>query len=296
MHTTLSDDNPFEKDRYGFAWAHIPKAGDAHLDFGCNNGQFLETLNKTTNIKLLSGLDIDRKCIQAAQTTYPDFDIHHLKNTIPIPYQDNTFDSITVMEVLEHVYEQEALIDEFYRILKPNGKLIISVPGKHLFSFLDRGNIQFTFPRIFRWYYLRTHSLEEYHYNYVDNPDGLIGCVSAKKMWHEHFTHKKIKRLIGRTKMGSPIFDGSGYFREPIDLIDKLTGRLNIFAKFVEWLKRLDRDLFSSYNVFCVTSKPSKPLDSKLRMHQINDAMAELSNQSNIDQTEKERLLNHSID
>jgi glycosyltransferase involved in cell wall biosynthesis/SAM-dependent methyltransferase len=52
-----------------------------------------------------------------------------------IQYPDNTFDFIYCSHVLEHVPDDRKAINELYRVLKPDGKAIISVP---LFRFLDK--------------------------------------------------------------------------------------------------------------------------------------------------------------
>ena len=46
-----------------------------------------------------------------------------------IPYDDNTFDLIITSHVLEHVPDDYIALQEFYRILKPNGKVIILIPS-----------------------------------------------------------------------------------------------------------------------------------------------------------------------
>jgi ubiquinone/menaquinone biosynthesis C-methylase UbiE len=45
-----------------------------------------------------------------------------------IPCPSESFDALLCSEVLEHVPDPMAAIDEFYRILKPNGVLIITAP------------------------------------------------------------------------------------------------------------------------------------------------------------------------
>ena len=62
----------------------------------------------------------------------PDI-IHDLK-TLPLPFEDNSFDEIHAYEVLEHLYQQGDYISffaeftEYYRILKPSGLMFITVP------------------------------------------------------------------------------------------------------------------------------------------------------------------------
>jgi SAM-dependent methyltransferase len=43
-------------------------------------------------------------------------------------FESNSFDSVVCLEVLEHTQNPVRLIEEIYRILKPGGKLLLSVP------------------------------------------------------------------------------------------------------------------------------------------------------------------------
>lgn len=255
MHTTLSKTNPYGADRYGFAWEHVPQNGEAHLDFGCNDGQFLHDLSKSKHIENLFGLDISRDYVKQAQQLYPELDVRHLTSTTPLPFADNMFDSISILDVIEHVYEQKSLMAEFQRVLKPDGILIMTAPQRHIFSFLDRGNLQLVFPSLFRWYYLRKHSAEEYNYNYVNNPDGLVGCVSAKKRWHEHFSRKKMKKLLSPAKFSVHDFDGTGLLHHVLETIDFILRRPPFLKNPIKWLTKLDNKLFASHSLFCVASK-----------------------------------------
>tara|TARA_Y100000310_G_scaffold170217_1_gene170368 strand:+ start:270 stop:719 length:450 start_codon:yes stop_codon:yes gene_type:complete len=45
-----------------------------------------------------------------------------------IPFKNNTFDSIVINQVLEHVFEPETFIREVKRVLKKNGHLLLTVP------------------------------------------------------------------------------------------------------------------------------------------------------------------------
>ncbi|QOI98461.1 MAG: methyltransferase domain-containing protein [Flammeovirgaceae bacterium] len=46
----------------------------------------------------------------------------------PLSLPDNQFDTIIISEVFEHIAEPEVLWSELARILKPNGKMLVSVP------------------------------------------------------------------------------------------------------------------------------------------------------------------------
>lgn len=64
-----------------------------------------------------------------------------------IPRPDNTYNAIVCTQVLEHVEFPQQVINEFYRILKPEGKLFLTAPQgarvhgepHHFFNFTEYG-------------------------------------------------------------------------------------------------------------------------------------------------------------
>src|SRR5512143_942630 len=102
MHTRIEADNPFGWDRYGFAWQHVRAGGAAHLDFGCGDGRFLAAL-RGKGIGRLVGLDGSQEAVQRAREGPAGLDIRHLRCTIPLPFADKEFSSVSLMDVLEHV-------------------------------------------------------------------------------------------------------------------------------------------------------------------------------------------------
>lgn len=53
---------------------------------------------------------------------------HHVDLTETLPFSDNSFDTIILSDVLEHIPEPGRLWSEMYRILAPKGVAIINVP------------------------------------------------------------------------------------------------------------------------------------------------------------------------
>ena len=256
MRTVITPENPHGYDRYGFAWEHIPECSSVHLDFGCYHGVFLNSLNRKS-VRRSVGVDISGDAVEKAKILFPELEVIHILRTTPLPFDDNMFTSITVLDVLEHVDEQDALIDELYRVLKDNGVLILTVPGRHFFSFVDLGNFKFVFPRLHRWYYCRNHSVAEYDYRYVSNPDGLVGDISTKKRWHQHFSQEELNKLLSKSGFTEVVFDGTGFFVRAISCFDLLLRRFGVFRALFDKIKRLDAKFFSSCNLFCVASKPN---------------------------------------
>lgn len=45
-----------------------------------------------------------------------------------MPFEDNSFDRVIASEILEHVHEDEAVMAEIFRVVKPGGLVAVSVP------------------------------------------------------------------------------------------------------------------------------------------------------------------------
>ena len=254
MHTKISPENPYEHGRWAFAWEHIARGGASHLDFGCHDGAFLNSLNDK-GIGRLVGVDVSEEAVRKGRQRFPELEIIKISDTPVLPFEDGVFSSASILDVLEHLCEQAELLRELRRVLADKGRLIVTVPGRHLFSFLDMGNLKFLFPRLHRWYYRRSHSREEYEQRYVSNPEGLIGDVSDKKRWHEHFSRGKLRNLLTETGFSVIDFDGTGYFRRVIIDVRYFMGWIRPMRRALTRLERLDARRFESSNLFCVAEK-----------------------------------------
>jgi demethylmenaquinone methyltransferase/2-methoxy-6-polyprenyl-1,4-benzoquinol methylase len=51
-----------------------------------------------------------------------------------LPFEDNTFDRILVVDALHHFYDQRQAISEMIRVLKPKGRMVIEEPDINLFA------------------------------------------------------------------------------------------------------------------------------------------------------------------
>ena len=83
-----------------------------------------------------------------------NWDISHIdivSDITAIPEPDASFDAILCSEVLEHIPEPTHALDEFYRLLKPGGNLILTAPFSSLVH------------------------MAPYHY-----------CTGFSKYWYEH--------------------------------------------------------------------------------------------------------------
>jgi SAM-dependent methyltransferase len=136
-----------------------------------------------------------------------------IRKNAPIDLEPGSFDTASLIGVVEHVHDQKHLLRKLHLLLKKHGVLLIAVPGKHLLSFLDMGNLKFVFPTAHRLAYSFLHSGEEYQKRYVECRNGLFGDIETEKMWHEHFTSNSMRRLLHACGFELLEWDGQGFFQ-----------------------------------------------------------------------------------
>lgn len=89
------------------------------IDIGCGSKPY----EKLFDVEKYIGLDIE---VSGHDHTNELVDCYYDGKTIP--YKDNSFDSAFSSEVFEHIFNLEEILNEIQRVLKPKGKLLITVP------------------------------------------------------------------------------------------------------------------------------------------------------------------------
>jgi ubiquinone/menaquinone biosynthesis C-methylase UbiE len=101
---------------------HIPP-GVRLLDVGCGqSAAFLRSLSA----RIEYGVGVDFK-VEAMQRG--NIQTMQLKLDQKLPFADSSFHVVTLLAVLEHLDYEALILQEIYRVLKPAGQLILTVPS-----------------------------------------------------------------------------------------------------------------------------------------------------------------------
>lgn len=111
----------------------LHREGLALLDAGCGTGGFLAWIDRRADIDRLCGIDLSAEAIAVAREEAPRADLA-VGQLHALPYEDGTFDVITLTDVLQHVDEKDeaATLRELLRVLRSGGALLVRTnAGRH---------------------------------------------------------------------------------------------------------------------------------------------------------------------
>ena len=111
------------------------QGGDSILEVGFGSGLTFLSLNEM--YKKIHGLDLSCDVNEVAQvfaplSIYPDL---RNGNVLDMPYQDQQFDTVLLISILEHLKPEEldCALQEIKRVLKPGGQIVYGVPVERPF-------------------------------------------------------------------------------------------------------------------------------------------------------------------
>lgn len=87
------------------------------LDIGSGEGKLNDYLN-----------DCEYYPVDIIPRDLPNFKLANIETEI-LPYPDHSFDTVTITQVLEHLTNYVGVLREAHRVLKPRGKLVITIPN-----------------------------------------------------------------------------------------------------------------------------------------------------------------------
>jgi len=109
-------------------------AGGTVVDIGCGRGRFLAALDARHSLTgrgwSLYGVDFSHAQITAASERLP-YAFAQLNIENGVPYETGSISVIYAGEVIEHLYNPDAFLDECFRVLRSGGTAVFTTPNLH---------------------------------------------------------------------------------------------------------------------------------------------------------------------
>jgi len=101
------------------------------LEVGCSSGHITEYLNEQRCIEEIYNYDIDKAFVEITNIKKEELNLHKVKridhlsiqDTLSLPYENNFFDLIVVLAIVEHLpfENRHVYVDNYYKKLKVGG-------------------------------------------------------------------------------------------------------------------------------------------------------------------------------
>lgn len=149
---------------------HLPKNRKV-LDAGCGIGGFLLSFKNVYENRYI-GVDFSISALKTLRR-YDESQLVVKSNVLNLPFSESSFDMVVSLGVVEHFEDGPVdALKECYRVLKPGGMLICSVP----FANLIRHLIYPVYRVAFRYLFGKTKNFSEYRYT---KREMVIFCQTA---------------------------------------------------------------------------------------------------------------------
>ena len=105
----------------------------AVLDVACGEGYGSFLMADVAHTVI--GVDISDEAVRHASSVYNKPNLKFLHGSATnLVFPDDLFDVVVSFETIEHLAEQEQMLAEIRRVLRPNGALVISSPNRPIYS------------------------------------------------------------------------------------------------------------------------------------------------------------------
>lgn len=121
---------PVQREAYYLALNDYVEDGDAVLDVGCGLGYGLDLL--AIKASAVTGIDVDPKaiawCRERDEGRNPRLAGLHVYDGDRLPFEDDSFDVVTSVDVIEHVPDYHAFLRELVRVARR--AVVVSTPNR----------------------------------------------------------------------------------------------------------------------------------------------------------------------
>jgi SAM-dependent methyltransferase len=115
-----------------------PHLGHEVLEVGAGHGTFTEILARRS--RRVVAIDLSERCVDVLRARFSqDLHLEVLHGGIDTQDVRGPFDAVVLINVLEHIEDDDGALDNVFNVLKPGGRLILWVPAfEFLYSDFDR--------------------------------------------------------------------------------------------------------------------------------------------------------------
>lgn len=107
--------------------------GKTVLDVACGEGYGSFLLSQKA--ARVVGVDLSPAAIEHAQMAHPAENLEFLLGSCTdLPLEADSVDMVVSFETIEHIEEQERMLEEIRRVLRPDGVLLISTPDREVYT------------------------------------------------------------------------------------------------------------------------------------------------------------------
>ncbi|MEK6941810.1 MAG: class I SAM-dependent methyltransferase [archaeon] len=119
----LLEENKYNEIKLGKLKTFFPQ-GQRVLDYGCGDGTVTKMISELNNA---IGVDVSKKSVEICRKKGLDARLIQVEKKLA--FASGSFDCIFCLETIEHVFDTESMLNEFRRLLKKNGSLVVSTPN-----------------------------------------------------------------------------------------------------------------------------------------------------------------------
>ena len=120
------DPEPWQGERRRALLLAEARPGERVLDLGCGAGRFVAALRAAGADPV--GVEIAEAALERARRNAPGADLRALEPDGSLPLEHASVDLVWCSEVLEHVADTAYALLEVRRVLRPGGRLLVTVP------------------------------------------------------------------------------------------------------------------------------------------------------------------------
>jgi SAM-dependent methyltransferase len=122
----------FRRHEAAYLFAAPLAAGQEVLEAGCGEGYGAQTLLDAGAARVV-GLDYDAAAAAHIRRAYPAVPVVR-GNLVALPLPDRCVDLVVTYQVIEHLWDVPGYLAECARVLRDEGRLLLSTPNRPVFS------------------------------------------------------------------------------------------------------------------------------------------------------------------